>query len=156
MLTKKLQAEFELEVRNLYLFEGRKPAAISELLHEDIAAVQSVISRLGLAKLRKAAQKESLASSAELLVEHQQRITEVIAAQSEQHAITALRKTGEALRDDDSKSALRLSSTARNLVGIARTVSGESAEQVSSTQVNLFFVGHAEPKRVEAYSDLLE
>lgn len=153
MLSKKLAAEFELEVRNLYLFEGHKPARIAEILEEDVTSVQSVVSRLGLAKLRKAARSEALANSADLLVQHQQRVTEVIAAQSETHAIAALRKTGDALNADNARDAASYSSTARNLVGIAQAVTGK-AQGVTAQQVNLFFVSGAAPRL--AGSELLD
>ena len=156
---KKLRAELELEVRNLYLFEDHTPTVIAEMLGESPGYVSSIISRLGLTKLRKEVRAKALTDAAQMALEHKAKITEAMIAQSEQHALTALRKTGEALAADEPRDAVSYSGVARNLVGIARAVGGVAENSVTN-QVNLFFVGAAvasEPRRVsEEHAGLLD
>lgn len=134
-----------IKARNLYLMQnlgwdaigkqcGYSPKALAHLAHREKWTEE------------KRQRKAALLKSADARMNSMQsEVVEAIASLSEQHAIRALDKTGEALERGDpnaAKDAQAYSSTAKNLVSIARESRNPSSTESgqASGSINLFFL----------------
>lgn len=136
-----LSLQTELAIRNLYLYDGYTPQKIADELFLEKETVSRLITREGLAKIRKDAKALAVREHGTLATANALQAAQAIAAKSEQHALKALDLTGDALDAGNARDAQSFSSTARNLVGIARAiVPGGAPDAQQAGTVNLFFV----------------
>lgn len=139
----------KLKARNLYLQEGLGAKAISEATGIPDYAIHRMSHREGWVAIRRANRARLLQKQDARTNAIGDQVIEAIAAASEEHAIRALQKTGEALERTDrdaAKDAQAYSSTVKNLAGVAKAMRDPGAAAVGegSNTFNLFFVGRSE------------
>lgn len=146
------------KARNLYLFEDAGPKRISEECGLTYAAAQKLVSREGWVKERRARYASLVKKADARMGAVDEEVIEAIASHSEEYALRALQKTGEALERKDpqaAKDAQAYSATVKNLAGVARLMRAPAGSDGGSSnpEVNIFLlragdVAPAEPKQV--------
>lgn len=134
----------KLRAQNLYLNKGYTPKQVGDATGLTAEQVSSLAARGGWAKIRNnrmaaIAQRVETRTGANLGA-----VEQAIADEADEHTLTALDRTGQALASDSpyaSKDAQAFSATVRNLVTVSRAIRNATADVAAggATQVNLFF-----------------
>jgi len=133
------------KAKNLYLYRNASHEEISLQCGLTVKAVGDLVSRSGWAKLKRERERRLSKAHDARSESVDTEIIEAIASESEQHALRALQKTGEALERNDrdaAKDSQAYSATAKNLVGVARAIRDPASASAGegSTNFNLFFM----------------
>lgn len=140
------------KLRNLYLVQGIGNKEIAEQTGLTVATVQNYVSKHGLTKIRRQNQLRVIERHDARILDEQGEMAEAIASLSAEHALGGLKKAGEAVASNSpyaAKDFQAWTGGVKNLVAVARTVSGQDqAKPDSSTTLNLsmFLVSGAKPQ----------
>ena len=148
----------KLKARNLYLTQGLTYADIAKETGIKQSTLEQMAYREGWTAIRRRTTQKLVEQQDARTRAMQDEVVEAIASTSEQHALRALEKTGQALERDDrdaARDSQSYSAAAKNLVGIVKALRDPgSASEGSSPTLNFFFIpapaANPEPKQAEA------
>lgn len=154
----------KIKARNLYLIEGLSWPEIGERCGWDAGALAGCASREKWTEEKKRRKLLLLQKADARMTETANEVVDAIAAQAEEHALSALRNVGEALARTDrdaAKDSQAYSATVKNLASTARLLREPlrgTTDDSAPRSTNIFFMAasvpsvpqKSEPKQAEA------
>lgn len=135
------------KARNLYMVQGLDWKCISEQVGVSVLRLQQLASREGWTAHRKQLQAKMLARTEQRIAAQLDEVSEAIASESEEIALSGLQNARESLARCDKMAAKDFqayTSGVRNMAQVARLMrepQGSTLATTSAPSVNLFFFG---------------
>lgn len=148
------------KARNLYLFEDASHERIAAECGLTLGSARTLVSREGWTKERRERMRSLVKKQDARMSGIDSEMIEAIASHSEQYALRALQKTGEALERTDpaaAKDAQAYSSTVKNLATVAkamRETGPANPGEGASLTLNMFFAGAASKGDVKQVTEI--